>query len=79
MRGGGDSLEVAFFAGHTASFNAGTWDLLEDGVNGWTVQVAPLTDTNAPAIESLSPADDATGANPAGDLVVKLLVGLAMW
>jgi hypothetical protein len=67
--GGGDGFQVAFRSGDGVSPFGSGWSLLEDGVNGWTVQVAPINDTDPPVISELSPADDSTGAYPAGDLV----------
>ncbi|MCH7228726.1 Ig-like domain-containing protein [Haloferula sp. A504] len=58
--GGGDSWEIAIFQGHTTSFNSGSWNLLADGVHGWTVQVEPLNDPNPPVISSSIPEDNST-------------------
>jgi hypothetical protein len=66
-RSGGDSFEIAIYAGHAGSAPA-SWVLLQDGAEGWTVSADPLIDTNPPSITVLSPADDASGVNPAADL-----------
>jgi len=76
--GGGDSWEIAFASGHKTSFNTTDFSLLEDTVNGWTVQVAPLVDTDPPVIDTLSPADDSTDVNPTTDLVATFSEAIAI-
>ena len=76
-RGGGDSFEIAIYAGHAGSAPA-SWVLLQDGAGGWTVSADPLIDTTPPSIAELSPADDATGVNPGANLVVTFDENIAL-
>lgn len=67
--GGGDSWEIALFAGHTTSFNAGSWNLLSNGQNGWTVQVDPLDDEEPPVLSSTAPVHTSINNYGGADLV----------
>ncbi len=57
-RGGGDSLEVGMASGLQSTFSTGTWNLLIDGQDGWTVSDTVLNDTDPPVLV-------ATGSDPA--------------
>lgn len=65
---GGDSWELGFAPGSESGFSTANWSLLEDGVHGWTVQVAPIADLTAPQIIEVSPVDNDLGVSPAVSL-----------